>query len=199
MIFDEPQRTELDVAGFVVVPGALDREWLARLARAFDDAPVQTSGTQHVALGEDTPELAAWRELEQHPVLAAAAAHVLGRPSRLRSLHGRNPLPGFGQQGLHADDLPRSPGEPYTVVTALWMIDAFTADNGGTRVVPGSHRLTHPPPTSLAQPLAHHPDERVVTGGAGSVLILNGHLWHSGRRNDSAAGRRAAQMVVVAE
>jgi ectoine hydroxylase-related dioxygenase (phytanoyl-CoA dioxygenase family) len=78
------------------------------------------------------------------------------------------------------------------------MIDAFTAENGGTRVVPGTHRFRHPPPISLAQPLAHHPDERLVTGAAGSVLILNGHLWHSGRRNDSSAGRRAAQLVVVA-
>jgi len=82
-------------------------------------------------------------------------------------------------------------------VTALWMIDAFTDDNGATRVVPGSHRLTRPPPPSFAQPLARHPDERVITGAAGTVLVFNGHLWHSGRRNTSAGPRRAGQMVIV--
>jgi hypothetical protein len=40
--------------------------------------------------------------------------------------------------------------------------------------------------------------ERVVTGPAGSVLIMNGHIWHSGRRNDGRGRRRAAQMVAVA-
>jgi len=192
------QKDALDRDGFLVAAGALDAGWLARLARAFESAPPQADGTQHVVLSDATPERDAWRRLESHPVVVAAAAHVLGGPIRVRDLHGRNPLPGYGQQGLHADAMPRAAGDPYAVVTALWMIDAFTEDNGGTRVVPGSHRLTRPPPPSFAQPLAHHPDERVITGAAGSVLVFNGHLWHSGRRNSSTGPRRAGQMVIVA-
>ena len=191
------QRGALDRDGFLVVPGALDAEWVARLARAFEAAPAQADGTQHVVLSEATPERDAWRRLESHPVVVAAAMYVLGGPVRVRDLHGRNPLPGYGQQGLHADSVARAAGDPYSVVTALWMIDGFTADNGATRVVPGSHRLTRPPPPSFAQPLARHPDERVITGGPGSVLVFNGHLWHSGRRNTSAGPRRAGQMVII--
>src|SRR5262245_34087998 len=74
------------------------------------------------------------------------------------------------------------------------MLDDFTPENGATRVVPGSHRITRPLAKDLAQPLARHRDEKVIVGSAGSVLIFNGYLWHSGRRNDSKGPRRAIQM-----
>lgn len=186
----------LDREGYVVVPAALDERWVDRLRRAFDSAPVQPSGTQHVDISDETPEIDAWRALEQHPTLLAAAAHVLAGAPRVVGSHGRNPLPGFGQQGLHADDVPRASGDPFTVFTVLWMLDDFTAANGGTRVVPGSHLITRQLPKALAQPLARHPDERVIVGRAGDALMLNGHTLHSGRRNDSQGPRRSVQMVI---
>lgn len=191
-------RQALDREGFVVVAGVLDEGWRTRLVRAFEEAPRQTSGTQHVTLSDTTPDRAAWDELATHPLALAVAEHVLRRPFRVRDLHGRHPLSGFGEQGLHVDAVPRASAEAAFVVTALWMIDAFTWDNGAPRVVPGTHLLPHPPPPSYAQPLARHPREVIVTGEAGSVLIFNGHLWHGGRRNESGAPRRAAQMVIVA-
>jgi ectoine hydroxylase-related dioxygenase (phytanoyl-CoA dioxygenase family) len=72
----------------------------------------------------------------------------------------------------------------------------FTVENGATRVVPGSHRVTRPISKSFAQPLARHPDEYIAVGRAGSVLMLNGHTWHSGRQNNSTGSRRSVQMVV---
>jgi ectoine hydroxylase-related dioxygenase (phytanoyl-CoA dioxygenase family) len=198
MSLSKEQVHALDADGFVVVPRALDAEWLERLALAFDGAPAPSNGTRHVALSTATVEFEAWRALERHPVALAAAEHVLGGSFRVRDLHGRSPLPGFGQQGLHSDGLPRAGKAPYFVVTALFMIDAFSAENGATRVVPGSHRRPGPVPRSYAQPLAVHTEERIIAAAAGSVLLLNGHVWHSGRRNSSASPRRAAQMVMVA-
>jgi ectoine hydroxylase-related dioxygenase (phytanoyl-CoA dioxygenase family) len=186
----------LDRDGFIIVPAALDEGWVARLNRAFESAPVQASGTQHVTISDATPEVESWRALERHPLLIAGAEHVLAGAHRLADFHGRNPLPGFGQQGLHTDDVPRAPSAPYVVFTTLWMLDDFTAQNGATRVVPGSHLITRPISKSLAQPLAHHPDEYIAVGRAGSVLMLNGHLWHSGRKNSSNGPRRSVQMVV---
>jgi ectoine hydroxylase-related dioxygenase (phytanoyl-CoA dioxygenase family) len=190
------QLAALDRDGFTVVPGALDAAWLERLRLAFSHAPAQRDGTQHVALAADTPELAAWTALKEHPVVLAAAQHVLGPSFHVRDLHGRNPLPGFGQQGLHADWMERADGAQFFVVTAIWMIDAFTTDNGATRLVPGTHRLPRAVPKSLAQPSSVHPEERVATGDAGSVLVFNGHTWHAGRRNQSGGPRRAGQMVI---
>jgi ectoine hydroxylase-related dioxygenase (phytanoyl-CoA dioxygenase family) len=197
-MFTAADREALDREGFLVVANVLDEAWRNRLVRAFHDAPVQTGGTQHVPLTDATPERAAWDALSAHPLPLAAAEHILRRPFRVRDLHGRNPMPGFGEQGLHVDWVPRAAASPAFVVTALWMIDPFTVENGSTRLVPGSHLLPHPPPPSYRQPFARHPRELVVTGGAGSLLLFNGHLWHGGRRNESAGPRRAAQMVIAA-
>ncbi|MBV9947300.1 MAG: phytanoyl-CoA dioxygenase family protein, partial [Myxococcales bacterium] len=154
-------------------------------------------GTQHVGIGATTPDRAAWDALRTHPVLLAAAEHVLeGAPFQVRDLHGRNPLPGYGLQGLHADWPPRASAKPFFVVTAICMLDDFTAENGATRVVPGTHLLVRPIGRALGQPTAHHPAERVVTGRAGSLLVFNGHLWHSGTRNESRGPRRAVQQVM---
>ena len=188
-----PVNDALDRDGYAVVAGGLDVEWIGRLLRAFDNAPVQSGGTQHVEITDATPEVASWRSLEHHPVLIAAADHLLSRPYCLGGIHGRNPLAGFGQQGLHSDCL-RGPDRQCVLLTALWMLDDFTIKNGATRVVPGSHRITRPLTKDFAQPLAHHPDEKIVIGRAGSILLFNGYLWHSGRRNDSSGPRRAVQM-----
>ena len=193
--------TELDRDGYVVVHDALDARWVERLRRAFEGAEQereQERGTQHVEVTPETLEWASWHALREHPALLEAARHVLGERFAMTSLHGRNPLPGYGQQGLHADAIPRATVEPFEVLTAIWMIDDFTLDNGATRVVPGTHRIASAIPKSFAQPTAKHPNERIVTGAAGSVLVLNGHTWHSGRKNESRGPRRAAQMVLRA-
>lgn len=194
---DVAQLEALDRDGYVVVPDAITAPTLARLRLAFEDAPAQDHGTQHVTVSDAMREHDTWRALAEHPAAVSAAEHVLARPFRVRELHGRNPLPGHGQQGLHADWMPRSAGEPFYVVTVIAMFDAFTVDNGATRIVPGSHRHVGTMPKALAQPLAHHPREHVVTGAAGTLLVMNGHLWHSGRRNATDGPRRAAQLVLV--
>jgi ectoine hydroxylase-related dioxygenase (phytanoyl-CoA dioxygenase family) len=194
---DPAQTDALDRDGYVVLPDVLGHAWLERLRHAFQGAPTQNDGTQHVTLTPETPDRDAWEALREHPAILAAAAHVLeGAPLRVRDLHGRNPLPGYGQQGLHADWMPRDTVKPFFVVTAIWMIDDFTPENGATRVVPGSHRITKALAREMAQPAARHPRERIVTGTAGSVLVFNGHTWHSGRKNESRRERRAGQMVL---
>lgn len=190
-------RDTLDRDGYVVIRSALDPGWVDALLQAFEGAD-QTTGTQHVEIGPSTARREAWDALARHPLALEAARHVLGRPFADPAVHGRNPLPGYGQQGLHADWMARSPGDPFFVATIIFMLDAFTGDNGATRVVPGSHRIAAPIAKSYAQPLARHPDEVVVTGPSGSALIMNGHVWHSGTRNDSHGPRRAVQAVIRA-
>jgi hypothetical protein len=196
-VLSPSERSALDKQGFAVFPHALTLECVARLRIAFENPAGH--GTQHIEISESTPELAAWLELTQHPTLLAAAQYILARPFRVRDSHGRNPLPGFGQQGLHADWIPRTAGQPFFVVTSLFMLDDFTIENGATRVVPGSHFLLQPPPKAVSQPNAHHRNEAIVTGVTGSLLVFNGHLWHSGRRNDSQGPRRAVQTVIIAQ
>jgi hypothetical protein len=186
----------VDREGYVVLPGVLDTTWIRRLLRAFDTAPPQGTGTQHVRLTEQTPDLDAWKALTEVPAVHQAAEHVVGAAFHVRDLHGRNALPGGGRQGLHVDSPGRTGASPYFVVTALFMLDEFNEHNGATRVVPGTHVECRPIPKSMAQPHARHPRELTISGQPGGVLVLNGHVWHSGTENRTGKPRRAAQMVI---
>lgn len=71
----------------------------------------------------------------------------------------------------------------YWVANTVWMLDDFTLENGPTRLVPGSHRWGKLPQDELADPKARHPKEILLTGKAGSVVVMNAHLWHGGTAN----------------
>ncbi|MBS10542.1 MAG: hypothetical protein CME19_02920 [Gemmatimonadetes bacterium] len=65
-------------------------------------------------------------------------------------------------------------------ITTLWMISEFSAENGGTLIVPSSHREPNNPTGDIGvDQHAEHPDEINATGPAGSVLILDSRIWHS--------------------
>ncbi len=43
----------------------------------------------------------------------------------------------------------------------------------------------------LEDPSAAHPDEKLLTGKAGTVVVVNAHMWHGGTANHTSAHRRA--------
>jgi ectoine hydroxylase-related dioxygenase (phytanoyl-CoA dioxygenase family) len=123
-----------------------------------------------------------------HAAVLPVVERVLDPECLLSSLTAIEMHPGETAQPLHADDgsipLPR-PHVPLTC-TAIWALTDFTEENGGTRVVPGSHRADHAP----------RRDERDLPSvatvmPAGSVLVYHGSLWHGGGANRSAARRLA--------
>jgi ectoine hydroxylase-related dioxygenase (phytanoyl-CoA dioxygenase family) len=88
--------------------------------------------------------------------------------------------PGQGKQPLHRDDalhLRTHPGPTSRVQLMLAMSD-FTAENGGTLVIPGSHHWDdeRAPSTSEVYP---------TEMPAGSGLIWLGGVYHSGGKNTS--------------
>jgi hypothetical protein len=193
------QRRTLDEQGYLVLPGAVATKDLERLRSAFDRAcdleGIPPRGTRHPTRLIDGD--AAFVGFLIFPALLAAVQHVLGRPFLAGAVAGRDPMPGFGQQGLHTDGIDPGPSTPFQIVTALGLLDDFTQDNGATRLVPGSHRWRRPPPKSLTVPASRHPDQVVMTAPAGSVLVFNGYLWHSGTCNRSGDHRRVTQCSFV--
>jgi ectoine hydroxylase-related dioxygenase (phytanoyl-CoA dioxygenase family) len=197
------EREALDRDGYVVLPSVIDADWLARLRAAFESGcekdggstVVKESGTRH--LNNLVNRDPVFEGVYTHPRVLAAVYHVLRDAFRVGQIGGRDPLPGYGQQGLHADWTARSKGEPFRIVTAIWLLDDFTGENGATRVVPGTHHLLTQPPKSFADPASRHPDQRIIVAKAGSVLVFNGHLWHSGAANKSSRSRRVVQCSFV--
>jgi ectoine hydroxylase-related dioxygenase (phytanoyl-CoA dioxygenase family) len=79
----------------------------------------------------------------------------------------------------------------YWVCNTVWMIDDITPDNGPIRAIPGTHRLRQLPSAALTDLLAPHPDEVLITGRAGTVVVMNAHLWHGGLGNHTSSSRTA--------
>jgi ectoine hydroxylase-related dioxygenase (phytanoyl-CoA dioxygenase family) len=79
----------------------------------------------------------------------------------------------------------------YSAATAIWMLDDFNVENGATAFVPGSHLFNQNPKQVLTDVNAPHPDEIIIEGSAGDVLVFNGHCWHAGRPNQTDHHRRA--------
>jgi len=122
--------------------------------------------------------------------------HVLGPEIKLSSITVRSVDPNsHSRQPLHVDMnlLPDSRG--YSICNALWMLDDLTPDNGPLRVVPGSHRLGCRPQDALGDPYAPHPEEVILTGGAGTVVVMNAHVWHGGIANQTSRERRAMSVL----
>lgn len=109
--------------------------------------------------------------------------------------------PGEKAQPLHFDDgfytFPR-PRPPVSISTIV-AVDAFTAANGGTEVIPGSHRWGEREVAGLfeginsgAPPSAELERQLVpVTMPAGACVVFAGTLVHRGGANRSQAPRLA--------
>jgi hypothetical protein len=189
----------LDRDGYVPLPGVLSVGQLtairARLAELLAAEGDQAGLEVHQEAGADRlADLINKGPMFQACVtdsrVLACIAHVLG-DFKLSSLNFRAALPGHGHQPLHADWGGPVPPDGYQVCNSIWLLDDFTADNGATRVVPGSHRYDRPARESLPDPAAAHPDEVQLIAPAGTVVVFNSHLWHGGTLNRSDRPRRA--------
>jgi Phytanoyl-CoA dioxygenase (PhyH) len=124
--------------------------------------------------------------LVDHPRVLAVLDRLLMPNYLLSALQAINIQPGEAAQLAHHDDgfypIPR-PRAPLTAAT-IWAIDDFTADNGATMVIPGSHRWgkREPNPEDHAIP---------VVMPAGSCVFFVGTLWHGGGANNTSRERLA--------
>jgi ectoine hydroxylase-related dioxygenase (phytanoyl-CoA dioxygenase family) len=192
-------RERLDRDGYAPLPGALSQAQLAAirsrlaglLAAEGDKAGLevhQEAGTDRLAdLVNKDP---AFDVCFTDPRLLACVAHVLG-DFKLSSLNFRAALPGSGAQALHTEGGPVTDPAQFQVCNSVWLLDDFTADNGATRVVPGSHRSGKLPRDVMTDVRAAHPDEVLLLAPAGTVVVFNSHLWHGGTLNNSPRPRRA--------
>jgi ectoine hydroxylase-related dioxygenase (phytanoyl-CoA dioxygenase family) len=94
-------------------------------------------------------------------------------------------LPGQGAQLLHRDRLAWGTFMPKTMepqLNTIWALTDFTAENGATQVVPGSHRWDWSR-TAVANEIGQ------AVMSKGSVLIYTGSVIHGGGENRSKAER----------
>jgi ectoine hydroxylase-related dioxygenase (phytanoyl-CoA dioxygenase family) len=130
----------------------------------------------------------ACREVVVHPLVLEAAHNFLEPYCDRIQLHLTQTIaiyPGQGAQPLHRDRLAwggyiPEPIEPQ--FNTIWALTDFTADNGATHVIPGSHRW---PAERGGEPAE---TVRAVMP-AGSVLLYSGTVVHGGGANQAAEPR----------
>jgi ectoine hydroxylase-related dioxygenase (phytanoyl-CoA dioxygenase family) len=191
----DPAVAEADLArvqrdGYVILADLLDSDELARIRAAV--APMLELHGRNPFEGRATQRVysvlnktRACDRIADHPRVLALLDRLLLPNYLLSMLQVINILPGEQAQMLHTDDgfypIPR-PRKALGAAT-IWAIDDFTADNGATDIVPGSHLWGD----RLPDPAERQP----VLMPAGSCVFFLGTLWHGGGANRSAAPRLA--------
>lgn len=134
---------------------------------------------------------APYDRIAAHDRVLPLVERVLDRGCLVSSLSSIGIDPGEAPQPWHADDqlipLPR-PHAPL-VCNTMWAITDFTAENGATRLVPGSHRAE-----ALPTPFGDIEGSIAAAMPRGSVLVYNGSLWHGGGPNTTGARRVGVAM-----
>ncbi|MGB0582947.1 MAG: phytanoyl-CoA dioxygenase family protein [Limisphaerales bacterium] len=196
MSLSPEQIAHLQDDGFVIQRDFMEAEYLRDLQvateRQFElegDAAgsefKQEEGCRRLANLVDKDEL--FQRVVAEPRVLDAIAMVLGDEFKLSSLNARSVDPGAEvTQPLHADMAAIADERGYWVCNVIWMLDDFTPENGAPRIVPGSHKFRELPDSNAA-----HPDEVLVTGRAGDIVIMNAHAWHGGMPNRTEKPRTA--------
>lgn len=195
------QKQKLDEQGYVVLPDLMDAEFLDAARRRVDELYEQEGDEagcefkqepQSKRLANVVNKGEIFLRVINTPEVLECMAHVLGPRFKLSSLNVRSADPHSDWvQPLHVDggDLPDERG--CSVCNSIWILDDFTVENGATRLIPGSHRWNQRPIDVLTDLTAPHPQEILMTGRAGTVVVMNSHLWHGGTANRTNRPRRA--------
>jgi ectoine hydroxylase-related dioxygenase (phytanoyl-CoA dioxygenase family) len=112
-------------------------------------------------------------------LLPACADYQLGSTTAIEI------LPGQPEQPLHRDD------SPYPIQLAgfelqigvMWALSDFSAENGATRIVTGSHRLLR----GWNRPDLSHCEQAIMPKG--SAVFYLGSTWHGGGENRGNSAR----------
>jgi len=128
-------------------------------------------------------------ELVAHPVADAIVGGLLGRDYIISNFTANIARPGSESMVVHSDlaaVLPPPWTDPLSV-NVNWCLTDVHAANGATLHIPGSHRYRTMADVP-ADPVAHMvPFE----ARAGTLVVMEGRIWHTSGRNRTAGEDRA--------
>jgi ectoine hydroxylase-related dioxygenase (phytanoyl-CoA dioxygenase family) len=180
----------LERDGYAIVEGILPpdevRAKRAELTRVLEETPHGRNDFEGFSTRRIYAIFAKTRAFDgpaTHPLVLGVLDRVL-QHYQLSAPVGIEIGPGETAQRLHRDDgvypIARPHGE--LVVNTMWALDDFTAANGATHVVPGSHAWVDRVPD------AQTPTVQAVMP-AGSVMFFLGDVFHGGGANHTERPR----------
>jgi ectoine hydroxylase-related dioxygenase (phytanoyl-CoA dioxygenase family) len=174
--------------GYTIVENAAEPDFVARLAddlarleRELAIAPAKNrfEGRSTIRIYNLLVHGKLYESIPVHENVLPIVESVLDYGCLISSLSSIAILPREKPQPVHADDqlIPLPKPHPAIVCNTMWAITDFTAENGATRVVPGSHLADRSP--NYGEKL----ESVAVEMKRGSVLVYHGSLWHGGGPN----------------
>jgi ectoine hydroxylase-related dioxygenase (phytanoyl-CoA dioxygenase family) len=132
---------------------------------------------------------ALFRELIQHPVAVEMVQSLMGGAFLISNFTANIARPGARSMALHSDQslvVPEPWVQPWAM-NIIWCLTDVSFENGATLFVPGSHRWE----TRADVPPDAHKRLRPFEAKAGSILAMEGRLWHTSGANITADEDRA--------
>jgi ectoine hydroxylase-related dioxygenase (phytanoyl-CoA dioxygenase family) len=198
----EEIRERMATDGVCVIPGVLTREQVAEANAALDRAVEETrrmgESTHTDTLDPNAQNVRVYNlpdfdplfiELLRWPIAAEIVEDVIGPTALVSNFTANIALPGSKSMNMHSDQALTMP-PPWLQPMALniiWCLDDVHEANGATRYLPGSHRYETPealPADALAR-------MRAFEAPAGSIVAMEGRIWHTSGANVTASERRA--------
>ncbi len=195
-------KTALARDGFCVVPNLLSGEEFARardaLSRTIDQMRERNISTYSETLDPNDANIRVYHlpewdpvfiELLRHPVAKVLVEALLGPQAIVSNFTANVALPGSGSMNVHSDQalvVPPPWLEPWAM-NVIWCLDDVHDANGATRYVPGSQSYTRfedVPENLIEQSLA-------FSAPAGSIIAMDGRVWHTSGENVTENERRA--------
>lgn len=189
----------IEANGYTTLAGFLDAETLARVRRGLGPHLTRHHG-RNAFEGFQTERVytlvargKVFEEITEDPRILALLDRFLLPGYLLTASQAINIEPGEAAQGVHFDDgfyrLPRP--RPAASLSVIIAIDDFTATNGATDILPGSHVWSD----AEVEAFGRRPDaaSQLVPAvmPAGSAIVFQGHMLHRGGANRSEAPRLA--------
>jgi hypothetical protein len=163
--------------------------WLAQTPTGDDFGGHRTRRTGGLVARSPTS-----RELVMNPLVLGTVKDVLGHATSFH-LHLTQLISiesGETAQPVHRDqwafDFFPFPADYEVQCNTIWAMTDFTAQNGGTRLMPGSHRFED-------RLQFKEEDTEPAEMEAGSVLFYTGKLYHGGGANRSEGTRRGINIT----
>ena len=188
--------SNLQHQGYTLIPDFLSPERLAKVQEVFDQLLGSHKGRNSFE-GLHTERIytlvarhKVFQDIVEDPDIMALCDQLLMPNYLLTASQAIVIAPGETPQPWHTDDsfypIPRP--RPMISLSTIVAVDAFTAENGGTELVPGSHLW------SDQQIAGDYRGENAATATeipAGACIVFAGTLLHRGGGNSSEGTRRA--------
>ncbi len=207
----EEQLHQFREEGYVLIENALAPFGLDRARAAFEDVQRQTEPGWRAMLqsgeikggygnGPDAHTMGnayefdpLFLDIADNPIVTPFLEAVIGPSLQAMEVvaHCHHAHTG-AHTGWHRDWPPYRHPEYILKAKAFYFLDDQTEDMGCFTIVPGSHKRDENPPRDqyVNETLEEMPGLKKMVGPAGSVLIWDVTLWHTGTANTSDRDRR---------